>query len=105
VNEPTIAEALRRIESVMSRLTEALAEIRDIRAYSDRTYQRQDVARAQRDADHARVSELEKDVADGQRQRTIDLGFKRQVGLGIALALLSGLLGIIVSVVTFLVTR
>ena len=99
-DEPTLGEVMRRLDSLVSTVSDLVHQLREDRRHNANTYVRRDWQEEARNADHAMIREIAKDVAEMQRQRDLDAkaqraeaerqsNFRRQVGLGAALGILS----------------
>ena len=113
IEEPTLGEVLRRLDLVVSQLNEIASELKADRAENAKTYVRQDVYMAQRQADAAIVHDLNGDIRKvetkaGERidklesDRQSDIDKRRQMWLAIAgmtLAFISATAALIVNIV------
>jgi len=102
MNEPTVAETLRRMESIAAtlttRMTELSTELKETRMHADVTYARRDVVAAQRENDRSDIDEL-------RRGREADAAFRRQMLLGLGTTTIIALVSIVLGLVSFLGTR
>lgn len=102
VDEPTLGEVMRRLDETARQLSEIARQMRDDRVHAAQTYVRQDVYLAQRQADHAVVSDLQSDIsAVGTKLDGTEAARKANVrwaiGTGLALAaVLVALFGVLI---------
>lgn len=111
INEPTLGEVLRRLDEVSRQLIDIVREIKEDRVDAAKTYVRQDVYIAERQASNAVVADLHGDIQSvkGELGREIrgikddrksDLGWRRQMWLaigGLAVTTLIGIIGLIIN--------
>lgn len=99
-DEPTLGEVMRRLDGLVSTVSDLVHQLREDRRHNANTYVRRDWQEEARNADHAMIRELAKDLVDLRQQRETDAerqrqeaerqsNFRRQVGLGAALGILS----------------
>jgi hypothetical protein len=102
VDEPTLGEVMRRLEETSRQLAGIADRMREDRSDAAKTYVRQDVYLAQRQADHAVVSDLQSDIsAVGTKLEGTEAARKANVrwaiGTGLALAaVLVALFGVLI---------
>lgn len=113
IDEPTLGEVLRRIDTLTQQVSQLVAELKQDRADAARTYMRQDVYMAERTAQQAMVADLHRSIAkveaefdaeiqgikDGQRDERTG---RRQVWLAVGTCAVTSLLtlaGLIVTIV------
>lgn len=93
-DEPTIGEVIRRLDSIALQLTEVVKEIKDDRADNAKTFVRQDVYIAQRQADQAVVADLHGDIRTVKADRQKDTESQRQRNLTMAVLAISSVISI-----------
>lgn len=105
---------MRQLDRVLAQLSEIAAEMKQDRADAAKTYVRQDLYLANRQADSAVVADLHGDITKGRAEvdaeldaiktaRDRDAQQRRQIQMwlgGITVTLLLGLAGLVISIVT-----
>lgn len=105
IDEPTLGEVLRRIDSLTQQVTQLVTELKQDRADAARTYVRQDVYMANRTAEAAVVADLHGDVARVEAktnerferieaQQKADAASRRQVWLTVIGLMVTAVLGV-----------
>ena len=100
---PTLSEVMRRLNDVAKQLAQIAAEMKQDRADAARTYVRQDLYLAQRQADAAVVADLNGDIQAIKVERDRDAAQRRQMLMwlgGLTVTVLIGLAGLVVSILS-----
>ena len=87
--EPSNTELVRRVEEVSKQLADVVGELREDRRRAEQRYVPRELWIEARDADKARVRDVERDVEALAKQRELDLTWRRQVLLALAVAALA----------------
>lgn len=104
MDEPTPAELLRRLDEVSRQLLDLTTELRYVNRSAAETYVRKDVFSEARIADAEKHREQERDIDALKESRAGDAAFRRQVLLGLGVALI-GILGTAAGLLTAVLTR
>lgn len=103
LDPPHLGEVMRRLDGVVSQLSQIAAEMKQDRAEAAKTYVRQDLYIANRQADGAVVADLNGDLHALRADRDRDAQQRRQILMwlgGLTVTFLLGIAGIVVSIVT-----
>lgn len=99
---PTLGEVLRRLEQIAMQLANIANEMKHDRADNAKTYLRQDLYLAQRQADAAVVADLNGDIQGLKGDRVKDQQQRRQMNMwlaGLSVTVLLGIASIVVSII------
>jgi len=105
MTEPTLAETLRRMESIASTLTSRMADLAAEMKEARRESMPRELAAAWRDADRAAVTDVVKDVEDLRKRGDADAAWRRQMLLGLGTTILMSLVTLAVALISFLGSR
>lgn len=101
LDPPHLGEVMRRLDGVVSQLSQIAAEMKQDRAEAAKTYVRQDLYLAQRQADQSIVADLHGDIQAIKSERDRDAGQRRQMVMwlgGLTVTVLLGIASIVVSI-------
>lgn len=103
LDPPHLGEVMRRLDSVVAQLSQIAAEMKQDRAEAAKTYVRQDLYLAQRQADAAVVADLNGDIQSIKSDRTGDQQQRRQMLMWLGTLTVTTLLtvaGLVISILT-----
>ena len=101
LDPPTLGEVMRRLDSIVAQLGQIAAELKQDRSDAARTYVRQDLYLAQRQADAAVTADLQGDIQSIKTDRNRDAQQRRQMVMwlaGLTVTVLLGIASIVVSI-------
>lgn len=99
--DPTPGEIWRRIEEVSRQLAGIVGRLERRDTYIEENFVRQRVWIEARKADQGAVANLQQDIGAITKQQETDRAWRRQIGLAVALALVSSLLTIVGLVLSY----
>jgi len=97
-DEPTLGEAVRRLDDVARRLDTITQRLDRRDTYIEENFVRASVWLEARKADQAMVSNLAQDIGAVQQDRRSDAGFRRQVLLALSVLAVTTLVSIALAV-------
>lgn len=98
-NEPSPGEIMQRLDAVAAQLAALARQLSEDRNKAEATYIRRDVYMAERQFDQAVVADLAGDIRVVREDRKVDIGWRRQASLTIAVLAISSLVSIALAVI------
>lgn len=101
LDPPHLGEVMRRLDGVVSQLSQIAAEMKQDRAEAAKTYVRQDLYLAQRQADLSVTADIHGDIQALKAERERDHQQRRQMVMwlgGLTVTVLLGIASIVVSI-------
>lgn len=103
LDPPTLGEVMRRIDDLVTQIAVLAGEMKQDRAESAKTYVRQDLYLAQRQADSSVVADLNGEIQTMKNERVREQAQRRQMVMwlgGLTVTVLFGIAGLLVSILT-----